>query len=225
MSPDSATPTDSRLSLVAALADFYVGHPDADRFPMLAKVGGHLTAALANGGLDFPESQKLPVARLVSGTRAEINLKSHIPEVETVLETFAAATPSLRWIQTPGYAATLPQHYLDNYGYVRIIGRGGLVESSVVSSGLGVWGAGLHYPQHEHPAEETYHVLHGSVHFQRAEGDWHLKTVGESVHHQPWERHAQKFGDKACVMLWAWTGDVGVDARLTGSQSQASVGK
>ncbi len=219
MLSDSDAPTDSRLRLVGALADFYVGHPDADRFPMLAEVGDHLTTALANGGLEFPESQELPVAQLVSGTRAEVNLKSHIPEVGAILQAFAEAAPSLRWIQTAAYAATLPQHYLDNYGYVRIIGRGGLVESSVVSAGLGIWGAGLEYPQHEHPAEETYHVLHGSVHFQRAEGDWCLKTVGESVHHWPWERHAQKFGDEVCVMLWAWTGEVGVDARLTGSRT------
>ncbi|MCH2623543.1 MAG: hypothetical protein MKZ66_09900, partial [Acidimicrobiales bacterium] len=30
----------------------------------------------------------------------------------------------------------------------------------------------------------------------------------------PWEHHAQRFGDATCVLSWAWTGDVAVNARL-----------
>ena len=176
----------------------------------LAEVGEHLTNALEGGGLAAPDPTRLPVAHLLS----EVDLRSGVPGVESVLRAFSAAAPILRWVQTPAYRATLSQHYLDNYGYVRVIGRGGLVEASVVSAGLGIWGAGLHYPRHEHPAEETYHVLHGAACFQRGDGPWEAKSAGESVHHEPWERHAQMFGDETCVLLWAWPGDVAVDARL-----------
>lgn len=195
---------------MVALVGFYNGHPDAERFPMLAEVGGHLTDALEGEGLASPDPVRLPVAHLLD----EVDPRSDVLGVEPVLRAFAAAAPILRWVQTPAYRATLSQHYLDNYGYVRVIGRGGLVESSLVSAGLGIWGAGLHYPRHEHPAEETYHVLHGAARFQRGDGPFEPKSVGESVHHQPWERHAQRFGDETCVLLWAWTGDVTVDARL-----------
>ncbi len=201
---------DQRRDLVAALADFYGGHPDVERHPMLAEVGGHLAAALDADGVEAPEPMALPVARLLDG----IDAGSDVPGVGVVLSAFVAARPVLRWIQTPAYAATLSQHFLDNYGYVRVLGPGGLVESEVASAGLGIWGAGLHYPRHEHPAEETYHVLHGSARFQRGDGPWEPKVVGESVHHDPWERHAQRFGDETCVLLWAWTGDVAVNARL-----------
>ena len=199
-----------RRDLVAALANFYNGHPDAERFSMLAEVGRHLTDALEAGGLAAPDPVRLPVAGLLD----EIDPRSDGPGGGLVLRAFAAAAPALRWVQTPAYRATLSQHYLDNYGYVRVIGRSGLVESSVVSAGLGIWGPGLHYPRHEHPAEETYHVLHGAASFQRGDGPWESKNVGESVHHEPWERHAQLFGDETCVLLWAWTGEVTVDARL-----------
>ena len=199
-----------RRDLVAALANFYNGHPDAERFSMLAEVGRHLTDALEGGDLVAPDPIRLPVAGLLD----EIDPRSDVPGVGLVLQAFAAAAPALRWVQTPAYRATLSQHYLDNYGYVRVIGRSGLVESSVVSAGLGIWGPGLHYPRHEHPAEETYHVLHGAASFQRGDGPWEPKSVGESVHHEPWERHAQLFGDETCVLLWAWTGEVTVDAQL-----------
>ncbi|MED5220943.1 MAG: dimethylsulfonioproprionate lyase family protein [Actinomycetota bacterium] len=199
-----------RRDLVVALAGFYNGHPDAERFPMLAEVGRHLIDALEGGDLAAPDPVRLPVASLLD----EVDLRSEVPGVGPVLRAFTAAAPILRWVQTPAYRATLSQQYLDNYGYVRIIGRSGLVESSVVSAGLGIWGAGLHYPRHEHPAEETYHVLHGAASFQRGDGPWESKSVGESVHHEPWERHAQLFGDETCVLLWAWTGEVTVDAQL-----------
>jgi len=201
---------DQRRDLVAALAGFYAGHSDVDRFPMLAEVGGHLAAALEDDRIEAPEPLALPVAGLLDG----IETASRVAGVADVLSAFAAARSVLHWIQTPAYAATLSQHFLDNYGYVRVIGPGGLVESTVASAGLGIWGAGLHYPRHEHPAEETYHVLHGSARFQRGDGPWEPRVVGESVHHGPWERHAQRFGDETCVLLWAWTGDVVVNARL-----------
>jgi hypothetical protein len=192
------------------LAGFYSGHRDIDRFPMLAEVGGLLNAAIVDDGVVAPPAVGLPVARLLEG----LETRSGVAGVEPVLTAFAAAASIMNWVQTSAYKATLSRHFLDNYGYVRVIGPGGLVESSVASAGLGIWGAGLHYPRHEHPAEETYHVMHGSALFQRGRGAWEPKGVGESVHHEPWEHHAQRFGDETCVLLWAWTGDVAVNARL-----------
>ncbi|MEC9427465.1 MAG: dimethylsulfonioproprionate lyase family protein [Actinomycetota bacterium] len=201
---------DPRRELVVALANFYQGHPDTKRFPMLAEVGGYLREALVAESLENPEPVNLPVGRLLG----QVDPESDVAGVAEILQAFVTAGPSLQWIQTPAYAETLSEHFLDNYGYVRVIGPGGLVESSVASAGLGIWGAGLHYPRHEHPAEETYHVLHGSAMFQRGDGPWEPKGVGESVHHAPWERHAQRFGGETCVLLWAWIGDVAVNARL-----------
>ena len=177
---------------MAALAGFYTGHPDVERYPMLSEVGGLLAAA----DVVINEPVVLPAARLL----ANVDPESDVPGVGPVLQTFAAAALILHWVQTAEYVATLSQHFLDNYGYVRVIGPGGLIESSVVTAGLGVWGAGLHYPRHEHPAEETYHLLHGSASFQRDDGPWEPKVVGESVHHDPWEHHAQRFGDATCVL-------------------------
>ena len=175
---------------------------------MLGTGGSLLVAALEADEVVEPDPVALPVARLLAGCESAIDAGSAVPGVGAVLRAFTAAAPILHWVQTAEYAATLSQHFLDNYGYVRVIGPGGLVESDVASAGLGVWGAGLPYPRHEHPAEETYHVLSGSVSFQRGVGLWGERAVGESVH------HAQRVGDTTCVLSWAWTGDVAVSARL-----------
>ena len=199
-----------RRELVSALADFYLGHRDLERLPMLGTVGRLLAEALEDDGVVATEPGGLPVTQLLEGVVADTG---H-PAIDRVLRAFTAAGPILHWVQTSEYAATLSRHFLDNYGYVRVIGPGGLVESDTASAGLGVWGAGLHYPRHEHPAEETYHLLHGSASFQRGAGPWVDRAVGESVHHDPREHHAQRFGDATCVLSWAWTGDVAVNARL-----------
>ncbi len=177
---------------------------------MLGTVGRLLAEALEDDGVVATEPGGLPVTQLLEGVVADTGQ----PAIDRVLRAFTAAGPILHWVQTSEYAATLSRHFLDNYGYVRVIGPGGLVESDTASAGLGVWGAGLHYPRHEHPAEETYHLLHGSASFQRGAGPWVDRAVGESVHHDPWEHHAQRFGDATCVLSWAWTGDVAVNARL-----------
>ncbi len=199
-----------RRELVSALADFYLGHRDVERLPTLGSVGRLLAEALEDDGVVATEPGGLPVTQLLEGVVADTGQ----PAIDRVLRAFTAAGPILHWVQTSEYAATLSRHFLDNYGYVRVIGPGGLVESDTASAGLGVWGAGLHYPRHEHPAEETYHLLHGSASFQRGAGPWVDRAVGESVHHDPWEHHAQRFGDATCVLSWAWIGDVAVDARL-----------
>ena len=65
--------SDLRGDLVAALAGFYAGHPDAERYPMLSEVGDLLTTAevVAN------EPMVLPVARLL----ADVDPESDVPGV------------------------------------------------------------------------------------------------------------------------------------------------
>ena len=70
-----------RRDLVAALANFYNGHPDAEQFSMLAEVGRHLTDALEAGGLAAPDPVRLPVAGLLD----EIDPRSDVPGVGLVL--------------------------------------------------------------------------------------------------------------------------------------------
>ena len=84
---------DLRRDLVAALADFYVGHPDAQRFSMLDTVGSLLVAALAADEVVEPDPVALPVARLLAGCESAIDVGSAVPGVGAVLRAFTAAAP------------------------------------------------------------------------------------------------------------------------------------
>ena len=90
--------SDLRGDLVAALAGFYAGHPDAERYPMLSEVGSLLTAALDAVEVVVNEPVVLPVARLL----ADVDPESDVPGVGPVLRTFAAAAPTLHWADGRG---------------------------------------------------------------------------------------------------------------------------
>ncbi|MBC8365473.1 MAG: hypothetical protein H8E59_10775 [Actinobacteria bacterium] len=175
-------------------------------------------ARIVEGELPVPESDPLPVTSLLERIDAG---------GDPVLGSFMELAPALPWTQTRVYLDALPAEFIRNYGYVRLVGstEGAVVRSDRVAVGVGVWGAGLHYPRHAHPAEEAYHVLAGEVGFAGADGirmELSPGSPGDFAHNAPDEPHEIWFGgpganpDQAppCVLLWAWIGEIGVDARL-----------
>ncbi len=194
---------------------------------MFATVAEELSTVL-EGPVGSPSPDPLPVAGLLERLETD-------GEPDSLLTRFLDLAPHLPWTQTRAYLDTLPPEFVRNYGYVRLVGpaEGAVLHSDRVAVGVGVWGAGLHYPRHAHPAEEAYHVLAGDVGFRGADGT-RVELVpvspgdspGEFAHNAPDEPHELWFGgrsgvpepdpdlDPPCVLLWAWTGEIGVDARL-----------
>ena len=139
--------------LLHALAHFYEARAGTDEIPMLDTVAEVLIGITEGESPTAPEPGPLPVVRLLEGVD---------PGSDGLLAAFLSVAPDLPWTQTRAYVDSLPAEFLDNYGYVRLVGSAGVVHSERASIGIGVWGAGLRYPPHVHPAEETYHVLAGS---------------------------------------------------------------
>ena len=110
----------------------------------------------------------------------------------------------------------LSRDYLDNYGYVQLLGPNAIVEHPDVRVGIGLWGPNLHYPAHQHEAEELYHVLAGEPSFVDPDGESRVTRPGDAVHHAPWQVHSQDFGATPTVLLYCWTGAVEPDAVLVG---------
>ena len=127
------------------------------------------------------------------------------PGSDGLLAAFLSVAPDLPWTQTRAYVDSVPAEFLDNYGYVRLVGSAGVVHSERASIGIGVWGAGLRYPPHVHPAEETYHVLAGDVEFRGADGVYRALGPGDVAHNGPSEPHELR-GPDLC-------GGLGVDGR------------
>lgn len=151
----------------------------------------------------------LPVVRHVNAVEP-----SGDAAVDAVLGEFLLLAPALPWRQTVGYLDVLSRDYLDNYGYVQLLGPNALVEHPDVRVGIGLWGPNLHYPAHKHEAEELYHVLAGEPSFVDSAGESRVTKPGDAVHHAPWQVHSQDFGATPTVLLYCWTGAVEPDAVL-----------
>ena len=205
---------DELRGLFSALARFYDEQATHEGPAMLAQVAEEL-ARVAVGDITVPEPAPLPATQLIE--RLD-------PGAAPVLGRFLGLADALAWTQTAAYAAPLSSHFLDNYGYVRLVGPTATasVSSTRVAVGVGVWGSGLYYPRHGHPSEEAYHVLAGDVGFSGADGVRRELHPGDCAHNGPDEPHELWFGapgedpDRSppCVLLWAWVGEIGVDARL-----------
>ena len=203
------------------MSRFYADRESRDELPMLGIVSEEL-ARIVEGEVPVPEPEPLPVTRLL----ARIDAGD-----DPVLGSFLDLAGVLPWTQTRVYLDALPAEFIRNYGYVRLVGPGdgAVVHSERVALGVGVWGAGLHYPRHAHPAEEAYHVLAGEVRFRGAGGvrrELSPGTPGDCARNGPDEPHELWFGAPGgiekldpemhppCVLAWAWVGEIGVDARL-----------
>ena len=155
------------------------------------------------------EPHQLPVLRHLDMVKP-----SGDAAIDAVLEEFLRLAPALPWCRTVGYLDMLSSDYLDNYGYVQLLGPDSIVEHPAVRVGIGLWGPNLHYPAHHHEAEELYHVLAGEPSFADGNGISRSTRPGDAVHHAPWQVHSQDFGATPTVLLYCWTGAVKPDAVL-----------
>lgn len=211
------------------LARFYAERA-TDGPAMLARVADEV-AVVAKGPVDSPVPNLLPVAGLLTRLDADV-------DPDSLLGRFRDLASHLPWTQTRAYLDMLPPEFIRNYGYVRLVGPadGAVLPHDRVAVGVGVWGSGLHYPRHVHPAEEAYHVLAGRVGFAGADGvrrelsPGSPGSPGDLAHNAPDEAHELWFGacsrnqdqdpkpdpdsDPPCVLLWAWVGEIRTDARL-----------
>ena len=195
--------------LLARIAAFHRGRTPSPEFPMVAEVLDALDSVTA--------PQQIPAAPPLTVTRhlAAITATGTDPAVDAIIEEFLRIAPGLPWRRTAGYLDVLSEEYLANYGYVQLVGPAlSIIEHPSVRVGIGVWGPNLHYPLHEHEAEELYHVLAGTPSFGAEDGTWTPAGPGDAVHNPPWHRHAQRFGDTPTMLLYCWTGAVEADAVL-----------
>ncbi len=192
--------------LLARIAVFHRSRPVVPEYPMIADVLEVLDRAASPETVD---AVPLPVGRHLEAVKPTGDAV-----IDPLLDEFQRLAPLLPWRRTASYLDVLSTDYLDNYGYVQLVGPGAIVEEPSVRVGIGVWGPHLHYPAHRHEAEEMYHVLHGEPVFTGASGVAVPTVPGDAVHNKPWDVHSQDFGATPTVLLYCWTGAVGSDAEL-----------
>lgn len=88
-----------------------------------------------------------------------------------------------------------------------------LFHSKEIIGGLFLMGRGQFYPEHYHPACESWLILSGRAKWKLEDGDWIVKSPGEHFTYTRDQVHAVKTGDEILLALWAWTGDLSSWAR------------
>ena len=138
-------------------------------------------------------------------------------------EALRALAPWLAWRQNPTYdEAAVGATFLRNYSYADLLGPNGLALHRDIAVGVLLLGPETLYPDHHHPAVETYHVLGGPGEFRRGDEDWRLVPPGGAVHHPTGMLHAMRTGTEPMLALYCWLGDLGTAARMEAAHAQAT---
>lgn len=82
-----------------------------------------------------------------------------------------------------------------------------LFSSDKIICGLFLMGKHQLYPEHYHPAQETWVILSGNAEWKSGDGDWQIKQPSDWFTYTENQVHAMKTGDEPLLALWVWTGD------------------
>lgn len=83
-----------------------------------------------------------------------------------------------------------------------------LFHSDEIIGGLFLMGKNQIYPEHYHPAWETWVILSGNARWKLEDGEWEVKRPGEYFTYTKNQVHSMKTEDEPLLSLWAWTGDL-----------------
>jgi len=161
-----------------------------------------------------PVGRRLPVCRYWEPTlrSAEAGPSGRLVKALRSLE------PILPWQQNPNYSLQrMGVAYLENYGYLEIIGPCGAACGEHVVAGVMLLGPETHYPPHAHPATEHYNVLSGTAFWGLGNGPLEPRPPGSLIHHPSGVVHQTRTGKEPLLVLYLWQGEVHVAANLVGT--------
>jgi mannose-6-phosphate isomerase-like protein (cupin superfamily) len=162
----------------------------------------------------LPPGRRLPVCRYwdASLRSAEKGPSERLVKGLRSLETL------LPWQQNPNYSLErMGAAYLENYGYLEIIGPCGIAWGEHVVAGVMLLGPETHYPPHAHPATEHYYVLSGTASWGLGNGPLEPRSPGSLIHHPSGIVHQTRTANEPLLVLYLWQGEVHVAANLVGT--------
>lgn len=180
-------------------------------------------------GLSVEEIDSIRIVRDVMP--ASLPALASLPEVATLANTATAelagalvrAAPELAWRQTYDEEDGFDRHYLDSYGWCDLAGPTGPCDMPGLRLMFGVWGAGIHYPDHSHPPDEHYLVLAGEAWFRLGDDPYARLGPGEVFHTPPHAVHSADMRDAPLLAMAIWRAeDLSVNIDLTEIDRQVS---
>ena len=119
----------------------------------------------------------------------------------------------LHWRRNAAYSNS---EFLDGYGYCELIGPAGHVREAAFALGLLLLAPHVTYPEHAHPARETYVVVAGHAQWRQGDRVWRIRVPGERIEHAANEPHAMRTEAEPLLAAYLWHDHLHEGARLTG---------
>lgn len=125
---------------------------------------------------------------------------------QPVMRHLLACHQLLAW-RHPGFGR-LPASLNDHLAVTELVGPAAMYPADSIRFGVLLQAGNVHYPVHQHAAEELYHVLHGTAGWGEHPNRLQRKPAGEFIHHRPFEPHCISTGSEPLVALWCWAGEI-----------------
>lgn len=156
--------------------------------------------------VDLPVLGALPAAALAA---AEVD--------PSIAHPVRLLSPSAPWTQTRAYVREPPDgRFLGGYAHATLAGTPDGENQAVgsgISVGLVLLDAGIHYPPHQHPADEVYVPLGAAQWLDSTDGRYRPRAAGVPIHHVPWQPHAVRTATQPLLAVYLWSGDVATPSR------------
>jgi len=168
----------------------------------------HVTRAV-RGPLDAASSVLPPVIRHWPAATSGTDLGAACRAVAD-----HSAPDGLGWTRNRGYRPdNTPPGFLDNYGYLEVVGPDSPLRSATVRFGFLLLGPSTLYPEHAHPADEIYISL-GPSSWSRDDDGWRELPGSSVIHHPSGCRHAMRTGPSPLAAVYLWSGAIEPSAVL-----------
>ena len=127
-----------------------------------------------------------------------------------LLSAFIQHSENIHWERTYKSSDTaVDKKLIENYCFAELVGLLGPFVSDRIRAGIGIWAPGVHYPSHQHLAEELYIVLAGSAEYTVGNIQPTIYSTGQQVHVPSNTPHGFRTDTEPLVVLYFWqSGDL-----------------
>lgn len=146
------------------------------------------------------EAKTLPVLKFLPRLAS-----AALPVYRTVIDRLIDVQDGLHFGQTYS-AGDFGEDFLDQYGWIKLLGPDGYWNSDELSSGFLILGDNITYPQHRHQAEEIYLPISGNAQWYREHDGWQEQPAGTVIHHPGGIGHAMRTWGEPLIALYFWRG-------------------
>ena len=137
---------------------------------------------------------------------------------QPVCQSLSCLQQLLHWSQNTNYT---DKEFLRGYAYCEIVGPKGHVARPDLSMGLLLLQPHMTYPEHLHPARETYVVLSGRALWKQGDDIWEERAPGDLINHASMESHAMRTQSEPLLAAYLWQDHLHVSAQLASVVSAA----